>query len=82
MLCFQAEMELMERQELGMSVTKQTLPEEFYMQTQADGPRGVYPLYLGERAEKPAVPGLEALRDYGLRLAGTAEKVRGFLGLQ
>ena len=55
MLCFQAEMELMERQELGMSVTKQTLPEEFCMEIQADGPRGVYPLYLGERAEKPGI---------------------------
>ena len=55
MLCFQAEMELMERQELGMSVTKLTLPEEFYMEIQADGPRGVYPLYLGERVEKPGI---------------------------
>ena len=55
MLCFQAEMELMERQELGMSVTKLTLPEEFYMEIQADGPRGVYPLYPGERVEKPGI---------------------------
>lgn len=51
MLCFQAEMELMEREELGMSVTKQTLPEEFCLQVREDGPVGVYPLYLGERSE-------------------------------
>ena len=55
MLCFQAEFERIERQELGMSVTKQTLPEEFYMEIRSDGPRGVYPLYLGEKAEKPGI---------------------------
>ena len=76
MLCFQAEMELMERQELGMSVTKLTLPEEFYMEIQSDGPRGVYPLYLGERAEKPALPGPEMIRTYAGMLAGTADRIR------
>ena len=50
MLCFQAEMEYMEREELGMSVTKQTLPEECCLFVREDGPVNVYPLYVGERA--------------------------------
>ena len=79
MLCFQAEMELMERQELGMSVTKQTLPEEFYMEIQADGPRGVYPLYLGERIEKPALPGVEMIRTGAGMLAAAADRILGIV---
>ena len=37
MLCFQAEIERMEREELGMSVSKLTLPEEFYMSSADPG---------------------------------------------
>ena len=51
MMCFQAEMELMERTELGMSVTKQTLCEEFCMEVKDANLRRVYPLYLGERPD-------------------------------
>ena len=51
MMCFQAEMELMEKTELGMSVTKQPLCEEFCMEVKDDNLRKVYPLYLGERAD-------------------------------
>ena len=51
MMCFQAEMELMERTELGMSVTKQTLCEEFCMEVKDENLRRVYPLYLGERPD-------------------------------
>ena len=50
MMCFQAEMELMEKTELGMSVTKQPLCEEFCMEVKDENLRNVYPLYLGERA--------------------------------
>ena len=50
-MCFQAEMELMERTELGMSVTKQTLCEEFCMEVKDANLRRVYPLYLGERPD-------------------------------
>ena len=55
MLCFQAEIEQMEREELGMSVTKLTLPEEFYMEIREDGPGGVFPLYVGSKAEKSEI---------------------------
>ena len=55
MLCFQAEIEQMEREELGMSVTKLTLPEEFYMEIREDGPGGVFPLYVGAKAEKSEI---------------------------
>ena len=58
-----------------MSVTKQTLPEEFYMEIQADGPRGVYPLYLGERIEKPALPGVEMIRTGAGMLAAAADRI-------
>ena len=51
MMCFQAEMELMERTELGMSVTKQTLCEEFCMEVKDENLKRVYPLYLGERPD-------------------------------
>ena len=44
MLSFQAEMEMMERTELEMSVTKQTLPEEFCMEVKDDAVRRVFPL--------------------------------------
>ena len=80
MLSFQAEMERMERDELGMSVTKQTLPEEFCLQVQEDGPIGVYPLYLGERlvgeGEENALGELAfALKIRAAMLAGTAGKI-------
>lgn len=73
MLCFQAEMEKMEKEELGMSVTKQTLPEEFYMEIREDGPENVYPLYLGERAQRTPADLPALLRMYAGMLAGTAE---------
>ena len=49
MLCYHAEMELMERSELEMSVTKLTLPEEFCMEVPDKRVEKVYPIYLGER---------------------------------
>lgn len=76
MLCFQAEIELMERQELGMSVTKLTLPEEFYMEVQEDGPKGVYPLYLGSKTEESPLQIPDLLRARSQMLAGTAERIR------
>lgn len=81
MLSFQAEMEKMERDELGMSVTKQTLPEEFCLQVQEDGPIGVYPLYLGERypgegEDDPFGDLAGALKIRAAMLAGMAEKIR------
>lgn len=39
---------MMERTELEMSVTKQTLPEEFCMEVKDEEVRRVFPLYLGE----------------------------------
>ncbi|MDO5456263.1 MAG: hypothetical protein Q4F25_05030 [Eubacteriales bacterium] len=51
MLCFMAEMEQMEREELEMSVTKLPLPEEFCMEVSWSGKTLIYPLWLGERME-------------------------------
>ena len=76
MLCFQAEIEQMERQELGMSVTSLTLPDEFCMEIQEDGPRGVYPLYVGCRTEESPLQMPDLLRLRAGMLAGTAERVR------
>jgi len=76
MLCFQAEIELMERQELGMSVTKLTLPEEFFMEIREDGPRNVYPLYLGEKVERAPFDIPEIIRAHAGMLAGTADRIR------
>jgi len=79
MLCFQAEMEMMERTELAMTVTKQTLPEEFCMEVKDEAVRKVFPLYLGERSEaSPAdIPDLLKMR---LRMAvGTADRIRNLL---
>lgn len=75
MLAFRSEIEMMERQELGMSVTKQTLPEEFCMEIQKDGPADVYPLYVGERAQigLSDLPGL--LRICSGMAAGTAGRL-------
>lgn len=77
MLCFQAEMELMERTELGMTVTKQTLPEEFCMEVRDRKVKKVYPLYLGERAEGGAEETAAAVRArVGTALAGTRELIK------
>ena len=51
MLCFMAEMEMMEREELSMSVTKLPLPDEFCMDVSWAGRKLIYPLWLGERTE-------------------------------
>lgn len=75
MLCFQAEMELMEREELGMSVTKQTLPEEFCLKVREDALGNVYPLYVGER-QGGTFPDLRGtLRVSAAMLAGTRDKL-------
>lgn len=79
MLCFQAEIEQMERQELGMSVTHLTLPEEFCMEIQKDGPKGVYPLYVGSRAEESPLQIPDLFRARAGMLAGTAEKARSLV---
>ena len=76
MLCFMAELEMMEKEELGMTVTKQTLPEEFYMEIRKDGPSGVYPLYVGERDGGMASGIPDYLRMYAGMAKGTAEKLR------
>lgn len=60
LLCYHAEMELMERSELGMSVTKLTLPEEFCMEVPDKRVEKVYPIYLGERPGYEAGEALEA----------------------
>lgn len=73
MMAFQAEIEMMEKQELGMSVTKQTLPQEFCMEIREDGPAGVYPLYLGERMETGLTQFPELVRMYAGMARGTAE---------
>ena len=78
-LCFQAEMECMERDELGMSVTKQTLPEEFCLKVREDGPENVYPLYLGERTGDRFSFLAGSLRVNAAMLAGTGEKILGIL---
>ena len=75
MLCFQAEMELMERGELGMSVTKQTLPEEFCLKVREDGLSNVYPLYVGERQGGPFPDPHGTLRVSAAILAGTRDKL-------
>ena len=75
MLCFQAEMELMEREELGMSATKQTLPEEFCLKVREDGPGNVYPLYVGERQEGTFPDLRGTLRVSAAILAGTGDKL-------
>ena len=75
MLCFQAEIERMEREELGMSVSKLTLPEEFYMEIQEDGPKGVFPLYVGSKAEESPLQIPDLLRARAGMLAGAAERV-------
>ena len=74
MLCFQAEIEQMEREELGMSVTNLTLPEEFYMEIQEDGPKGVFPLYVGSKAEGSPLQIPNLLRARAGMLAGAAER--------
>ena len=79
MLCFQAEIEQMERQELGMSVTHLTLPEEFCMEIQNDGPEGVYPLCVGSRAEESPLQIPDLLRARAGMVAGTAEKIRSLV---
>ena len=79
MLCFQAEMEMMERTELAMTVTKQTLPEEFCMEVKDEAVLKVFPLYLGERSEASTadIPDLLKIR---LRMAvGTADRIRNLL---
>ena len=50
----------MERSELGMSVTKLTLPEEFCMEVPDKRVEKVYPIYLGERPGYEAGEALEA----------------------
>ena len=75
MLCFQAEIERMEREELGMSVSKLTLPEEFYMEIKEDGPKGVFPLYVGSKAEESLLQIPDLLRARAGMLAGAAERV-------
>ena len=76
MLCFQAEIEQMEKEELGMSVTKLTLPEEFYMEIREDGPKGVFPLYVGSKAEESPLQIPDFLRARAGMLAGAAERAR------
>ena len=71
----QAEIERMEREELGMSVSKLTLPEEFYMEIQEDGPKGVFPLYVGSKAEESPLQIPDLLRARAGMLAGAAERV-------
>ena len=80
MLCFQAEIEQMEKEELGMSVTKLTLPEEFYMEIREDGPKGVFPLYVGSKAEESPLQIPDLLRARTGMLAGAAEKARRLFG--
>lgn len=80
MLCFQAEIEQMEKEELGMSVTKLTLPEEFYMEIREDGPKGVFPLYVGSKAEESPLQIPDLLRARAGMLAGAAEKARRLFG--
>lgn len=75
MLCFQAEIEQMEREQMGMTVTKQTLPEEFYMEIQKDGPHGVFPLYLGERSGDSLLQNPSLVRARAGMLAGSARKL-------
>jgi GT2 family glycosyltransferase len=76
MLCFQAEIEQMEKEELGMSVTKLTLPEEFYMEIREDGPKGVFPLYVGSKAEESPLQIPDLLSARAGMLAGVAERAR------
>ena len=76
MLSFQAEMERMERDELGMSVTKQTLPEECCLGMKEKGPENVYPLYVGERAWGPFEDLTGTIRVTAALLAGTGEKIQ------
>ena len=76
MMSFQAEMELMERDELGMSVTKQTLPEEFCMSVRDERLKKFYPLYLGERGPEPDLALSERLGIRAGMLAGTMEQLR------
>lgn len=74
MLCFNAEMELAERENCGMSVTKLHLPEEFAMAVSDKRLQNVYPLWLGERTRDGAeqIPAFARLQ---MRLlAGTAEE--------
>ena len=80
MLCYHAEMELMERSELEMSVTKLTLPEEFCMAVPDKRVEKVYPLYLGERPGYSAGETLQAaLLRARMALSG-AEDLLGKLG--
>ena len=76
MLCFQAEMESMEREELGMSVTKQTLPEECCLGMKQNGPENVYPLFVGERAGGPFEDSTGIIRVIAALLSGTGEKIQ------
>ena len=76
MMCFQAEMEFMERSELGMSVTKQTLPEEFCMSVKDEKLRNFYPLYLGEREPEPDLALSERILIRAGMLSGTMEQIR------
>ena len=62
MLCYQAEMELMERSELEMSVTKLPLPEEFCMEVPDKRVEKIYPICLGERPAYTAGETAEAAR--------------------
>ena len=77
LLCFQAEMELMERTELSMSVTKQTLPEEFVMKVSDERVNKVYPLYLGERTADGIEETAAAVKaQAGMVLAGVRDRLR------
>lgn len=79
MLCFQAEMEMMEREELGMSVTKLTLPDEFCMEVKDDAVRKVFPLYLGERSAG-APEGIPDLIRLKLKMVtGTVDRIRNLI---
>lgn len=80
MLCFQAEIEQMEKEELGMSVTNLTLPEEFYMEIREDGPKGVFPLYVGSKAEESPLQIPDLIRARAGMLAGAAERARRLFG--
>ncbi len=75
MLCFQAEMEMMERQEMGMTVTKLTLPDEFCMEIREDGPAGVYPLCVGERMQYSLQDLPDILKTFSGMIPGTLERV-------
>ena len=75
-LCYMAEMEQMEREQMDMSVTKLPLPDEFYMNTSWADSTLIYPLWLGERLPAPWEKTVDGIVQVWEKMAYGIEELR------